>query len=98
MEVRFAHPDLERLETDLHFNAGFGEAVVRAFRKRMQLIRAALDERDFYALKSLHYEKLKGDRSGQKSMRLNRQWRLIIEIDDSVGTVVVVVIEITDYH
>jgi proteic killer suppression protein len=64
----------------------------------MQLIRAARDERDFYALKSLHYEKLSGNRSHQKSMRLNNQWRLIIEIDESDQTAVVVVIEIVDYH
>jgi proteic killer suppression protein len=45
----------------------------------MQYIRAASDERDFYALKSLHYEKLHGKRSHQRSMRLNDQFRLILQ-------------------
>ncbi len=64
MEIAFADDDLDRLETDPAFTAGFGQAVVKAYRKRIQQIRAATDERTFYALKSLHFEKLKGDREG----------------------------------
>jgi toxin HigB-1 len=64
----------------------------------MQLIRAAPDERDFYALKSLHFEKLQGDREGQCSMRLNKQWRLILRLDTRANGKVVVVISIADYH
>jgi proteic killer suppression protein len=98
MDVRFADPDLERLELDQQFNAGFAWPIVRAFRKRMQLIRAARDERDFYAMKSLRYEKLSGNRAHQKSMRLNDQWRLVVEIDDLNEITVVVLVEIVDYH
>jgi len=89
---------LKRIEEQPGYTGGFGIDVVKAFRKRTQLIRAAKDERDFYALKSLHYEKLKGNRKHQHSMRLNDQWRLILEIvDDAEGTTVVVV-GIEDYH
>jgi len=98
LKVRYADCRLERLERDLGFTAGFGEIVVRAFRKRMQFIRAAKDERDFHALKSLHYEKLKGKRAHQRSMRLNRQWRLVLEISKDVDGNVVVVVSIEDYH
>jgi proteic killer suppression protein len=98
MDVRFADPDLERLELEQQFNAGHSWPIVRAFRKRMQLIRAARDERDFYAMKSLHYEKLRGDRAHQKSMRLNNQWRLVVEIDEVNEIAVVVLVEIVDYH
>jgi proteic killer suppression protein len=98
MEVEFSDHELNRLETDLFFNAGHSEAVVTAFRKRMQLIRAAIDERDFYALRSLHFEKLKGERSHQRSMRLNRQWRLILEIKPGKPKNVAVVVAIEDYH
>src|SRR5207249_4009525 len=75
-----SHKALDRLETDPNFKAGFGTATVKAYRKRMQQIRAAADERDLYALKSLHFEKLKGKRANQGSVRLNDQWRLILEI------------------
>ncbi len=80
MDVAFAVQDLDRLEVDPAFSMGLHESVVRAYRKRLQIIRSAPDERDFYALKSLHYEKLKGRRQHQRSMRLNAQYRLIVEL------------------
>ena len=98
MEVRFQSADLDRLETDASFDAGFGQAVVKAFRKRMQFIRASTDERDFYEMRSLHFEKLKGDRSAECSMRLNDQWRLILKFEGQAPNKVVCVISIEDYH
>ena len=52
----------------------------------------------FYNLKSLHFEKLKGDRTHQHSMRLNKQWRLIIELEGVAPNKLVAVISIEDYH
>jgi proteic killer suppression protein len=98
MEVDFEDESLRRLEVDATFDAGFGREVVKAFRRKMQVIRAAVDERDFYALKSLHYEKLKGDREGQHSMRLNQQWRLILRYATRGHGKLVVVVSIVDYH
>jgi proteic killer suppression protein len=77
MQVRFADPDLDLLETDPEYTGGYATEAVRGFRKVLQVIRAALDERDLYALRSLNFEKLKGDRVGQHSLRLNKQWRLV---------------------
>lgn len=98
MDVAFKEMSLDRLETDASFNAGFGDAVVKAYRKRMQQIRAATDERIFYAHRSFHFEKLKGDRDGQFSMRLNDQWRLIVELHGQAPKKTVYIVEITDYH
>ena len=96
MEVRFRDGRLDRLETDPKFDGGFSQAVVRAFRKRLQFIRDTPDERVFYQMRSLRFEKLKGKRKHQYSMRLNDQWRLILELDDQAPTKVVVAVE--DYH
>jgi toxin HigB-1 len=98
MEVEFSDADLDRLETDVNFNAGLSKALVRSFRRRMQQLRAARDERDLYALKSLHFEKLQGDRSGQRSIRLNDQWRLILQIIPGKPKNTVRVCGIEDYH
>lgn len=98
MEVAFDDDSLDRLETDANYDGGHSPAVVKAYRKRMQLIRGAVDERAFYALKSLHYEKLKGDRQHQHSMRLNDQWRLILEFAGSGQDKIVHVVSIEDYH
>ena len=97
MQVRFADRRLERLETDPGYRAGLGSDVVKQFRQKMAVIRAAVDERAFYAMKSLHYEKLKGKRSHQRSMRLNDQFRLVVEIEVQPERTVVIV-SVEDYH
>lgn len=97
MNVGHLDKKLERLEIDVSYTAGFGTDIVRAYRKVMGVIRAALDERAFYAMKSLHYEKLKGDRSHQRSMRLNKQFRLILRIAAG-DPKAAVIISIEDYH
>jgi proteic killer suppression protein len=72
--VEWSDHKLRRLYTGGERANAFPPAVVKAFIQRIQSILAAKDERDLRALKSLHYEKLKG-RDGY-SMRLNGQWRL----------------------
>jgi toxin HigB-1 len=98
VEAEFDDENLARLETDARFMGGFSAALVSLFRRRMQTIRSALDERDLYALKSLHFEKLKGQRSHQHSIRLNDQWRLILECKGKAQNKKVVIIAIEDYH
>jgi proteic killer suppression protein len=98
VEIRFKEHKFDRLETDGAFDAGFSQEIVRAYRKCLQIIRAAPDERVFYNLKSLHFEKLKGNRSHEHSMRLNKQWRLIIEFEGIAPNKLVAVISIEDYH
>ena len=98
LEVGFKDESLAKLEQKAEYSAGYPEGIVKAFRKRMQQIRAASDERDFFALRSLNFEKLKGGRSHQYSMRLNDQWRLILEIQETGKTKKVIVVAIEDYH
>ncbi len=98
MLTRFADKKLERLEKDPEYTADFADDVVKAFRKRMQFIRDARDQRDFRAMRSLRFEKLKGGRRHQWSMRLNDQWRLILEFKQVKHRKVVVIVKIEDYH
>lgn len=98
MDVAFKSDSLDRLETDPSYSAGFGGDVVKAYRRRMQQIRAATDERTFYRHRALNFEKLQGQREGQYSMRLNDQWRLIVELKGEAASKIVRIIEIVDYH
>ena len=41
MDVRFKDPKLDRLETDPTYDAGFSQAIVTTYRRRIQVIRAA---------------------------------------------------------
>ena len=98
MDIEFADKALDRLETDPRFHAGLPVAVVKSYRKTLGWIRAANDERDFRQMRSLNFEKLRGSRSHQYSMRLNDQYRLIIELAKSGGRAKAILIEVTDYH
>ena len=98
MDFTFADRKLQRLYVERRFNAKMPIGVVSAFRDVMDTIRDAPDERVFYALKSLHFERLSGARKHQHSMRLNDQYRLIVELIERPQAKSVHIIEIEDYH
>ena len=98
METEFTDEDLDRLETDAGFTAGYAKEIVKAYRKRMQAIRAAIDERDLRAVKGNHFEKLQGNRAHQPSLRLNDKWRLIVEIKSGSPKNTIVIVGVEDYH
>lgn len=98
VDVRFEDDDLDRLETDPSFTGGYAAPLITSFRKKMQFIRGAQDERDFYSMRSARFERLKGQRDHQYSMRLNDQWRLILEFDGKHPNKIAVIIGIEDYH
>lgn len=74
--------------------------VIDAFFDVMSIIDAASSEADLYALKSLHFEKLEGNRGklGQRSLRLNDQFRLILTIKKDKSGKYLLIIDIEDYH
>ncbi|MHB1536562.1 MAG: type II toxin-antitoxin system RelE/ParE family toxin [Acidimicrobiales bacterium] len=75
-----------------------GTDLTKQYRKRTGLLTSAHDERDLRAMRSLHLEKLPGDRRGQNSIRLNDQYRLIFRLRTGDDGRVAVVIEVVDYH
>ena len=98
MRFRFASRKLEALYTAEKGARKFPPEIIDAFFEVMAIIDAASDERDFYAVKSLHYEKLSGKRAEDHSMRLNDQWRLIVRIEEDDKEKRVLVIALEDYH
>ena len=48
--------------------------------------------------RTLHFEKLSGNRSHQRSIRLNKQFRLVFEIRVDADGKLIVVVEVVDYH
>ncbi len=75
-----------------------GPDLVRSFRKKVGFIAAAETELDLRNYKALHFEKLVGDRAGQHSIRLNKQWRLILRLHTDERGRLLTIIEIDDYH
>ena len=74
MEVEFQDKRLALIETDRAAETKLPISVINACRQKLVVIRAAPDVRTLRNWKSLHYEKLRGERSGQRSIRINRQW------------------------
>ncbi|WP_119390517.1 type II toxin-antitoxin system RelE/ParE family toxin [Taklimakanibacter lacteus] len=97
MKVRHTKKETELVETDQAHKSGLPVAVIAAARRKLRFIRDAKDERDLRAMKSNHFEKMKGS-EGQYSIRLNDQYRLILEFDLSCNPREVVIVAITDYH
>jgi len=98
MKVEFDDDDLERLLFDERFNAKLPAEVVKMYRKRMQFIRQAPDERAFRAMKSFHFEELEGKRKGQHSIRLNVKYRIVFRIEGEKEEKRIVLLSIEDYH
>lgn len=98
MRFKFQSKKLECLYIEEEGAKKYGVAVVDAFFDIMSIIEAAKDIRTLYQFKSLRFEKLSGNRKHQRSIRLNKQWRLIVEVlTDEQGNLMLI-IDIEDYH
>src|SRR5262249_32469386 len=98
MEVEFDDPDLDRLETDRNFTGGWPPAIVKGFQKLMGAIRGAVDERDLRNLRGLRFKRRKPPDEHQHSLRINDQFRLIVELRGSGPNKKVGVVAIRDPH
>jgi proteic killer suppression protein len=99
VRIEYADDDLRRLAEELAVRPKkWGPDVVATYRKKVQILDSAKDERDLFAMRSLNLEKLKGARTGQCSLRLNDQFRLILTFRTEDDDRVVVILELVDYH
>lgn len=98
METSFSDSDLEEVYLNPRASLNHGHSVDKGFRKKMQILKAAKNETDLREMKSLHYEKLKGDRSHQRSVRINEQWRIVLERIEEHDRIRLVIVSVEDYH
>jgi proteic killer suppression protein len=98
MEVEFRDAKLALVETDRAADTKLSEGLINSLRDKLVVIRAATDERTLRNWRSLHYEKLVGRPGEQRSIRLNKQWRLVFTIDTTVRPNKITVLGVEDYH
>jgi toxin HigB-1 len=98
VNFRHANKNLQRMDEDPDFRGGFSAAIGKAFRLRMQFIRAAVNENDLATRNSYRFKRLKGERSSDSSIRLNDQFPLTFQIEKEEGGNPLVILDIEDYH
>lgn len=75
----------------------FQKSLIQRYKNRIILLESIEKIRDLYSFKSLHFEKLKGERSHQSSIRLNEQYRLIIQ-QKNEKVLKILIIEISKHY
>lgn len=99
MEVEFANDDLESLAFNSDFTMGLPPHVAQKFRDRVAYIISAPDERTLYAMQgSLDYKKLKGGGDDERQMRLNKQYRIRLQVREGVSGKTLRITGVGDFH
>jgi len=100
LEFRFSNKKLLAMYEKETGSQKLPRSVERAFFKVMAIVESMPDERELYHIKSLRYEKLKGERGkrGERSLRLTDQWRLIFTVEEDNSGKFLNFREIVDYH
>jgi proteic killer suppression protein len=98
MRFRHANKTLKKMDEEPGFRGGFPPALAQTFAKRMHAIRQATNENTLRNIKSFRFERLKGKRQHEYSIRLNDQFRLIFQIEPAAGGNQLVILAIEDYH
>jgi toxin HigB-1 len=82
MEIEFWDKSLSLVETDRAAETKLPISVIASLRNKIHFLRNAPDERSIRNWKSLHYEKME---DGERSIRINDQFRLMFTIDTRVN-------------
>ena len=99
MEIKFEKEYLQELyeagkSTDKKYR--FQPDVVKKYQARIRTLERASKIEDLFALNSLHYEVLKGDKNGISSIRVNDRYRLEFKAMQVISETVVTVCSIIE--
>ncbi len=84
MIIKFKHAELESLYTGLGLTGKprFDIKVIKKYRNRIDLIKQCNNTQQLREFKSLHFEKLLGDRIGYYSIAVDYSYRIIFSVDN----------------
>lgn len=98
MRIIFLDSRLAAIRSTDAARLGFPMTVIKACRNKLIFLESAPDERTLRNWKSLHYEKMKGNREEHRSIRLNDQWRLVFKLNETTNPSTIEIVSIVDYH
>jgi proteic killer suppression protein len=94
MEIEYRDKTLALVETDRAAETRLPISVINSLRQKLVVLRAAPDERTLRNWKSLHYEKMADE---ERSIRLNKQYRLIFTIDTQCRPNKITILKVWDH-
>jgi proteic killer suppression protein len=97
MRIAYADTTLALLETDQAGMTQLPVAAIKSARRRLTVLRAAKDDLSLKNWKSLHYETMKGNREGQRSVRVNNEYRMVFNLDEETDPQTITVLMIEGY-
>lgn len=99
MRIEYADDTLRRAAEERDFRPKkWGPELLKAYRKKIGFLSQATDERDLYNYKALRLEKLSANRRGTSSIRLNNQFRLILNFRTDPTGRTIIVLEVTNHY
>lgn len=98
MRIEFADEGLKRICTDEAHKLGLPIAVIKSAQRKLIQLEQAPDERTLRNWKSLNYKKLSGAREGQRSIRVNNQYRIVFVLLEDERPPAIRILEIDDTH
>jgi proteic killer suppression protein len=98
MEIECRDKILALVSADRVAETKLPDSVTKSLREKLIVISAAPDERTLRNLKSLHYEQPQRDRSELKSIRLDDQFRLLLEVDNSRSPPKAILLGVENYR
>lgn len=84
MEIRFEKDYLEELYlrgSTTNKKHRFQKAIVTKYKNTIDTLRAAQTPEELYPIRSLHFEKLKGNKKGLASVRVDKKYRIEFKTD-----------------
>ncbi|HLF65429.1 MAG TPA: type II toxin-antitoxin system RelE/ParE family toxin [Saprospiraceae bacterium] len=101
MKVGFKTKELEYLYvtpmSELRSKQKFSKEVIKQYQAKVRILTFIDNLKDLYPIRSLNFEVLAGKRKGQYSIRLNKQFRMIIvKAEDDM--VEIEIIEISKHY
>ena len=99
MEIKFEKKYLQELyelgkTTDKKYR--FQPDIVKRYQSRIETLESAERIEELFAINSLHYEVLKGNKEGISSIRVNNKYRIEFTITEVVSEIVVTICNIIE--
>lgn len=98
MDLEFKDKDLEAMAFDPNYRGRWSAGIVKEYRFCLHYFLNAPDRRAIYHYPGFRLEKLKGKKKDVHSLRLNDQYRLILQFQRIDNREAIYVLGIEDYH